>query len=71
VKGHQDNRQSYDTLPFDAQLNVDADALATEHMCGGSNLPKQYTPHTPWMQVSIEINGQRYPVKLTHKSASI
>jgi ribonuclease HI len=64
VKGHQDEKQSYDTLSYDAKLNVDADALATDHMNGSTNLPSQYIPHTPWMQVSIEINGQRYPSQI-------
>ena len=29
VKGHQDDNTSYDLLPLEAQLNVDADAAAT------------------------------------------
>jgi hypothetical protein len=30
VKGHQDDHVPYDRLPLEAQLNVDADAAATE-----------------------------------------
>ena len=31
VKGHQDDKAPYDTLSLHAQLNVDADALATQY----------------------------------------
>ena len=61
VKGHQDERIEYERLLPDAKLNVDTDHLATEHMFGKSNMPTQNTIHVPWQQVSILINGIRYP----------
>jgi ribonuclease HI len=65
VKGHQDERQDYDNLPLDAKLNVDADALlATDHLMGKTHLPSQQTPHTPWLKITIEINGRRYPSQI-------
>jgi hypothetical protein len=31
VRGHQDSLQSYESLPFKARLNIDADFLATRY----------------------------------------
>ena len=32
IKGHQDEREPYETLPLLAQLNCDADAFATKYL---------------------------------------
>jgi len=42
VRGHQDRKRAYDTLPLLSQLNVDADALAGEYhqRCGDYPRPK-------------------------------
>jgi hypothetical protein len=48
IKGHQDRKQKYDQLSLRAQLNVDADAMATEYQeQHGQHLPTVLMfPHT-------------------------
>ena len=62
VKGHQDNERSYDDLPRDARLNVDVDILATEYFkVTDKTPPRKHTDHLPSQQISLTINGKRFP----------
>jgi ribonuclease HI len=61
IKGHQDDRTPYGQLPRAAQLNVDADNLATRHQNGSKCRPKESIPHLQEQKVSVVINGRRYP----------
>ena len=60
IKSHQDNDQEYDKLSPDAQLNVDADDLATKFHKRPRAKPLRNTEHLPSTQVSISINQTRY-----------
>lgn len=65
VRGHQDDRIPYEELSPEAKLNVDSDALASDHYWSGSGLkPSTAIPHFPEFKVSILINGVRYPSKI-------
>jgi ribonuclease HI len=47
VKGHQDDKQPYDKLSRDAQLNVDADRLATAQLQARHTRPIRTIDHQP------------------------
>ena len=59
IKGHQDSLQSYEQLPFQARLNIDADFLATRYRKRGRLRSSKYSDHQYGQQVSILINGVR------------
>jgi hypothetical protein len=61
VKGHQDDSQDYTALSPRAQLNVDADLLATQYYSKGKNRPIHSIPHLPNQLISLTINGTRFP----------
>ena len=63
VKGHQDDDRNYDELPRDARLNVDVDALATQryNSLSSKNGPMRSIDHLPCQQISISIDGKRFP----------
>lgn len=46
-KGHQDKKLPYCDLPRPAQLNVDADTLATNFLNNGKSIPYQPLPANP------------------------
>jgi hypothetical protein len=52
VKGHQDDKVSYDELSLPAQLNVDADALATNALFYYPT-PCKHIPLLPAAQVQL------------------
>ena len=58
VKGHQDNRSQH-LLSIPAQLNIAADALATEYRLHGSLNSSAKIAHRNQQQCSISINGSR------------
>jgi hypothetical protein len=64
VKGHQDDQHDYDSLSTEAKLNIDVDTLATNHLLSTAIKPTQTTPHTPWLRISVEVNGRRYPSQI-------
>ena len=65
VRGHQDDRTPYEELPSEAKLNIDSDSLASDHYWSGrGQKPIETIPHFPEFQVSILINGIRYPSKI-------
>ena len=47
VKSHQDEKTPYAHLPFEAQLNVDADTLATHQHTKKKGKPQRSTAHLP------------------------
>jgi hypothetical protein len=56
VKGHQDKDTEYDSLPFLAQLNVDADELAGEFQKKfGSHRP--VIPLSPTRPIALDLSG--------------
>ena len=57
VKAHQDTLTAYDSLPFAARLNVDADFLATRYRQRGRLRQTARVDHIPAQQCSIYING--------------
>jgi hypothetical protein len=59
IKGHQDDKKAYDTLPLRARLNIDADRLATRHRLQDKKEVKENTNHIAAQQISISINGIR------------
>jgi hypothetical protein len=57
VKGHQDDDSSYESLPFLAQLNVDADKYAGEYQTHhGSYRP--LISLSPTHPIALNINGK-------------
>jgi hypothetical protein len=65
VKGHQDASTPYEELSPTAKLNVDVDAMASDHYWSGKGLkPTATIPHLAEMRVTISINGVRYPSKI-------
>ncbi len=56
VKGHQDNKIPYANLPLPAQLNVDADCLATRELREHPNLIR-HTPLFPTTKVQLLLEG--------------
>ena len=61
IKGHQDDDKTYEELPRDAKHNIDADKLATKHQVLQLSRPMRKTAHLPSQQISLTINGTRYP----------
>jgi hypothetical protein len=63
VKGHQDDELEYADLPLPAQLNVDADVLATHEL---SEYPTscEHVPLLPSAQVQLSIAGRTITRKL-------
>ena len=57
IKGHQDSLQSYESLPFHARLNIDADFLATRYRQRGRLRSSSSSDHQRGQRVSILING--------------
>jgi hypothetical protein len=57
VKGHQDNKIPYTSLPLPAQLNVDADSLATNELCDRPNLI-HHVPLFPDSKVQLLLSGK-------------
>ena len=65
VKGHQDERTSYEELSPTAKLNVDVDAMASEHYWSGKGIrPTETLQHFAELRVTVSINGVRYPSKI-------
>jgi hypothetical protein len=56
VLGHQDNDMAYNDLPLDAQMNTQADALATMELEEYST-PFHHVPFNPESRVMFSING--------------
>jgi hypothetical protein len=56
VKGHQDSKILYTRLPLPAQLNVDADRLATGELCDQPNLI-HHVPLFPDSKVQLLLSG--------------
>ncbi len=56
VKGHQDNKIPYVSLPLPAQLNVDADSLATKELHDRPNLI-HHVPLFPDSKVQLLLSG--------------
>jgi hypothetical protein len=67
VKGHQDDDTPADFLELPGQLNVEADALATQALHGLGS-PKPYIPFDPSTEVLLTIDGRTVTRQL---SASI
>jgi hypothetical protein len=68
VKGHQDDRQDYNELSTDAKLNIDSDALASNHYWSGSGIkPTTAIPHFQEYKITISINGTIYPSKIDNQ----
>jgi hypothetical protein len=63
VKGHQDDFTPYSELSRDAQLNVDADHLATGYRDSGRSSRSNLLHFDP-VQVSVSINRNRLPGKI-------
>jgi hypothetical protein len=63
VKGHQDDKLSYDELSLPAQLNVDADALATDELLNYPT-PCEHVPLLPAAHVQLNIAGRTITRKL-------
>ena len=62
VKGHQDERTSYEALSPTAKLNVDVDAMASEHFWSGKGKkPTEKLQHFAELRVTVSINGVRIP----------
>lgn len=59
VKGHQDSIKSYSALPRVAQMNIDADFLATRYRLRGKLQSSENIDHFPAQKISIAINGRR------------
>jgi hypothetical protein len=65
IKGHQDEDTEYDQLSPDAKLNVDADALASDHFWSGHGTrPTPKIMHFHENKVTIAINGVIYPTRI-------
>jgi hypothetical protein len=65
VKGHQDDDMAYENVSRSAQLNIDADALASAYYWSGNGRkPTPNIPHFPEHKITISINGIRYPSKI-------
>ena len=60
VYGHQDNNTEFDKLPLDAQLNVEADALAEDYYLDNiqSNPETHILPAYPAMLILNGMGGQ-------------
>ncbi len=56
VKGHQDGDIAVEDLPWEAQMNCHADALATDFLDNWAN-PSKIVPFIPASKVSISIAG--------------
>ena len=56
VKGHQDNKIPYVSLPLPAQLNIDANSLATKELCDRLNLI-HHVPLFPDGKVQLLLSG--------------
>jgi hypothetical protein len=56
VKGHQDKDTSYDQLPLEAQLNVDADKLAGSYQCR-KGATRTVVPKFPHNQAQLSLSG--------------
>jgi hypothetical protein len=63
VKGHQDNFTPYSELSRDAQLNVDADHLATVYRDSGRSSRPNLLHFDP-VQVSVLVKCNRLPRKI-------
>jgi hypothetical protein len=63
VKGHQDNNKLYEDLPLPAQLNSDANVLATHEL---QNYPTTciHVPLLPPVSVQLTIGGTTVTRKL-------
>lgn len=71
IKSHQDNTTPYDALPFHAQLNVDADALATQYQEDyGSPKPTAYRFPKTRAQLLITGGSITYQFKSNIRYAS-
>jgi hypothetical protein len=63
VKGHQDDGAAYETLPLNAQLNVDADKEAGIYQCTFP-LQRPIVPRLPSNRAQLHIAGKVIPSKL-------
>jgi hypothetical protein len=59
IKGHQDDKISYDRLPLQARLNIDVDFLATRQRQHGRLKSNSNTDHQAEQRISISINNTR------------
>jgi len=73
VYGHQDNDTSYDALPLEAQLNVDADALAAQFITDHPNWVYQQVPIMPssGAQLNLPQGTITYNLRLELQHASV
>ena len=55
VKGHQDDKVPYEQLPLPAQLNVDADALASSHVSSSDQPFSQLSPLFPHTRAQLDM----------------
>jgi hypothetical protein len=64
IKGHQDEKVYYNKLSRHAQLNVDADSLATGHHHQPLPQSSPHINHLPSSQITIKLNGLRLTSKI-------
>jgi hypothetical protein len=57
VKSHQDDQTAIHLLPWEAQMNVQADQLATDYLDNYAD-PSKLVPSIPASQASLSINGE-------------
>jgi hypothetical protein len=57
VRSHQDDNIKVHLLPWEAQMNVHADAMATDHLDNCAE-PSKIVPFIPASQASLTINGK-------------
>ena len=60
IKGHQDDKKSYDQLSSDAKLNVDTDRLAISIHKNPRAKPMRDMAHLPATKISIQILSTRF-----------
>jgi Reverse transcriptase (RNA-dependent DNA polymerase) len=65
IKGHQDEDTDYEQLSRAAQLNVDADQLASDYYWAGKGMrPTAKLIHLKEYLVTVAINGDIYPTRI-------
>ena len=60
IKGHQDDKSSYEKLPPDTKSNIDVDRLATAFHHRPRSKPLPTTEHIDSTKISVTINNSRY-----------
>jgi hypothetical protein len=64
IKGHHDEKEDYNKLSCHAQLNVDAESLATGQRHQPLPQSSPHIDHLPRSQISINLNGLRLTSKI-------